>query len=153
MDISNLSIEEKIELFNQLKDAKIEAEYRKAGKKKVAELLREKKQKIAEIEKTYTAIISTTRNQYGLDDGTDEAEEAADDGNQSEDKRKGKKPIKYRDPNNSKNTWTGQGKLPNWLSTELKNWGITKEQFITLSTDNEKLFENVKNYHLPSEGA
>ncbi|HET6568322.1 MAG TPA: H-NS histone family protein [Rhodothermales bacterium] len=34
-------------------------------------------------------------------------------------KRKGKAPIKYRDPNNPENTWAGRGRKPKWLEEAL----------------------------------
>jgi DNA-binding protein H-NS len=151
MDIKNLTIEQKIELLNQLKEDKIEYEYRKAGKKKVADLLREKKQKIADIEKTYAIEIATISKQYGLADTSGKTEVSAED-NQGEDKRKGKKPMLYRDPDNIENEWSGQGMMPKWLKPLIENWGITSKQFKDLSIDDAALLEQVKQYHInPSE--
>jgi DNA-binding protein H-NS len=37
-------------------------------------------------------------------------------------------PIKYRDPNNGKNAWTGRGMKPRWLSALLEQ-GHSLEEF------------------------
>lgn len=43
--------------------------------------------------------------------------------------RKGNKvAIKYRDPNNSENTWTGRGVMPRWLR-DLLNSGRDRSEF------------------------
>lgn len=45
--------------------------------------------------------------------------------------RRGKKrrdPVKYRDPENAENTWSGRGRLPKWLQEKIDQ-GATKEQF------------------------
>ena len=43
--------------------------------------------------------------------------------------RKGSKvAIKYRDPNNSENTWTGRGVMPRWLR-DLLNAGRDRSEF------------------------
>lgn len=36
--------------------------------------------------------------------------------------------IKYRDPENADNTWTGKGRVPKWMQEKLEQ-GATKEQF------------------------
>ncbi len=36
--------------------------------------------------------------------------------------------IKYRDPENADNTWTGRGRPPKWLQEKLEQ-GASKEQF------------------------
>jgi DNA-binding protein H-NS len=36
--------------------------------------------------------------------------------------------AKYRDPNNPTNTWTGQGRMPGWM-TEKKKAGVNPEDF------------------------
>lgn len=40
----------------------------------------------------------------------------------------GKVAIKYRDPNNSENTWTGRGVMPRWLKAHL-DAGRNKSEF------------------------
>lgn len=49
-----------------------------------------------------------------------------------EPQRRGKKrrevPIKYRDPDNPDNTWTGRGKPPKWLQERIQQ-GAAREQF------------------------
>jgi DNA-binding protein H-NS len=37
--------------------------------------------------------------------------------------------IKYRDPENPQNTWTGRGRTPLWLVEKLKKRGVGKEDF------------------------
>lgn len=43
--------------------------------------------------------------------------------------RKGSIPIKYRDPDNPANTWTGRGKTPRWLVAAMGRGGATLEDF------------------------
>lgn len=44
--------------------------------------------------------------------------------------RKGSKvAVKYRDPNNPENTWTGRGRMPRWMAEATKKRGVTKEDF------------------------
>lgn len=43
-------------------------------------------------------------------------------------KKRREAPIKYRDPDNPDNTWTGRGKPPKWLQERIDQGG-TKEQF------------------------
>ena len=43
-------------------------------------------------------------------------------------KRKQKVEVKYRDPDEPENTWTGKGRAPKWLQEKLDQ-GATKEQF------------------------
>ncbi len=37
--------------------------------------------------------------------------------------------VKYRDPENPECTWTGRGRMPNWLAEKMKKRGVTKEDF------------------------
>lgn len=37
-------------------------------------------------------------------------------------------PVKYRDPNNTANAWSGQGQTPRWLAAYIAN-GRTKDEF------------------------
>ncbi|BBL76226.1 H-NS family nucleoid-associated regulatory protein [Methylomagnum ishizawai] len=37
-------------------------------------------------------------------------------------------PVKYRDPNNAKNAWTGRGMKPRWLTAYLEQ-GRSQEEF------------------------
>lgn len=39
-------------------------------------------------------------------------------------------PVKYRDPENSTNTWTGRGRMPRWLAAATKKRGVKKEDFL-----------------------
>jgi DNA-binding protein H-NS len=44
--------------------------------------------------------------------------------------RKGKVAIKYRDPNNPANTWTGRGRMPRWMAAATKGGKVRKEDFL-----------------------
>jgi DNA-binding protein H-NS len=49
------------------------------------------------------------------------------------DGRKGKRSkvaVKYRDPNNPANTWTGRGRMPRWLAAATKGGKAKKEDFL-----------------------
>ena len=43
---------------------------------------------------------------------------------------KGKVAVKYRDPSNSANTWTGRGRMPRWMTTATKGGKAKKEDFL-----------------------
>lgn len=45
-------------------------------------------------------------------------------------KGKGSVAVKYRDPKNPENTWTGRGRPPRWLAAALKTKGVKKEDFL-----------------------
>jgi DNA-binding protein H-NS len=45
-------------------------------------------------------------------------------------KAKGKVAIKYRDPNNPTNTWTGRGRTPRWMAAATKGGKVKKEDFL-----------------------
>jgi DNA-binding protein H-NS len=45
-------------------------------------------------------------------------------------KGKGKVAIKYRDPSNSANTWTGRGRMPRWMAAATKGGKAKKEDFL-----------------------
>ena len=45
-------------------------------------------------------------------------------------KGKGSVAPKYRDPNNSENTWTGRGRPPRWLAAATKGGKAKKEDFL-----------------------
>jgi DNA-binding protein H-NS len=38
--------------------------------------------------------------------------------------------IKYRDPQNSENTWTGRGRMPRWLAAATKGGKARKDDFL-----------------------
>ena len=42
----------------------------------------------------------------------------------------GKVAIKYRDPNNASNTWTGRGRMPRWMAAATKGGKAKKEDFL-----------------------
>jgi DNA-binding protein H-NS len=45
-------------------------------------------------------------------------------------KGKGAVAIKYRDPQNPGNTWTGRGRMPRWLAAATKGGKAKKEDFL-----------------------
>ena len=45
-------------------------------------------------------------------------------------KGKGSVPIKYRDPKNPENTWTGRGRTPRWLVAATKGGRGKREDFL-----------------------
>jgi DNA-binding protein H-NS len=44
--------------------------------------------------------------------------------------RKGAVAIKFRDPKNPENTWTGRGRMPRWLVAATKAGKTKKEDFL-----------------------
>jgi DNA-binding protein H-NS len=44
--------------------------------------------------------------------------------------RKGKVPVKYRDPENPANTWTGRGLMPRWLVKATRGGKAKKDDFL-----------------------
>jgi DNA-binding protein H-NS len=44
--------------------------------------------------------------------------------------RKGSVAIKYRDPSNPGNTWTGRGRMPRWIVAATKGGKAKKEDFL-----------------------
>ncbi|MEQ1719332.1 MAG: H-NS histone family protein [Hyphomicrobium sp.] len=42
---------------------------------------------------------------------------------------KGSVAAKYRNPENPEETWTGRGRMPNWLGEKMKKRGVSKEDF------------------------
>ncbi len=45
-------------------------------------------------------------------------------------KARGAVAIKYRDPKNPQNTWTGRGRMPRWMVAATKARGVKKEDFL-----------------------
>ncbi|MDX2202662.1 MAG: H-NS histone family protein [Hyphomicrobiaceae bacterium] len=45
-------------------------------------------------------------------------------------RKRGAVPVKYRDPKNPENTWTGRGRMPRWLAAATKARGVKKEDFL-----------------------
>ena len=43
---------------------------------------------------------------------------------------KGSVAIKYRDPSNPANTWTGRGRMPRWMVAAMKRGKAKKEDFL-----------------------
>jgi DNA-binding protein H-NS len=43
---------------------------------------------------------------------------------------KGSVAIKYRDPKNAANTWTGRGRMPRWMVAATKGGKAKKEDFL-----------------------
>lgn len=44
--------------------------------------------------------------------------------------RRGIVAVKYRDPENAENTWTGRGRMPRWMVAATKKRGVNKEDFL-----------------------
>lgn len=44
--------------------------------------------------------------------------------------RRGAVAVKYRDPDNPANTWTGRGRMPRWMTAATKKRGVKKEDFL-----------------------
>lgn len=44
--------------------------------------------------------------------------------------RKGAVAVKYRDPKNPDNTWTGRGRMPRWMVAATKGGKARKEDFL-----------------------
>src|SRR5262245_3784006 len=45
-------------------------------------------------------------------------------------KGKGTVAVKYRDPHNPENTWTGRGRMPRWMAAATKGGKAKKEDFL-----------------------
>lgn len=45
-------------------------------------------------------------------------------------KGKGSVAVKYRDPKNAENTWTGRGRPPRWMAAALKGGKAKKDDFL-----------------------
>jgi DNA-binding protein H-NS len=45
-------------------------------------------------------------------------------------KSKGSVSVKYRDPQNPENTWTGRGRMPRWMAAATKGGKAKKEDFL-----------------------
>ena len=45
-------------------------------------------------------------------------------------KGKGSVAVKYRDPQNPENTWTGRGRMPRWMAAATKSGKVKKEDFL-----------------------
>lgn len=43
---------------------------------------------------------------------------------------KGTVAVKYRDPKNPENTWSGRGRLPRWMAAALKGGKAKKDDFL-----------------------
>jgi len=43
---------------------------------------------------------------------------------------KGSVAVKYRDPHNADNTWTGRGRMPRWMTAATKGSKAKKEDFL-----------------------
>ena len=43
---------------------------------------------------------------------------------------KGSVAVKYRDPSNPENTWTGRGRMPRWMAAATKGGRARKEDFL-----------------------
>lgn len=45
-------------------------------------------------------------------------------------KGKGSVAVKYRDPSNPENTWTGRGRVPRWMTAATRGGKAKKEDFL-----------------------
>lgn len=45
-----------------------------------------------------------------------------------------KVPMKYRDPENAENAWSGRGMMPTWLRTKIENGGKVEDYLIEPAT-------------------
>lgn len=45
-------------------------------------------------------------------------------------RKRGVVAVKYRDPENPSNTWTGRGRMPRWMAAATKRRGVKKEDFL-----------------------
>ena len=45
-------------------------------------------------------------------------------------KGKGTVAVKYRDPKNHENTWTGRGRMPRWMAAATKGGKASKDDFL-----------------------
>lgn len=100
-NIEKLSYAELIELRSEV-DALIvtkQGEEKAALKEKLSELAKEKGFDLAE-------ILGNGKGRRGM-----------------------KVAVKYRDPNNPENTWTGRGRMPLWLVEAIKKRGVKRENF------------------------
>jgi len=43
---------------------------------------------------------------------------------------KGSVAVKFRDPKNPSNTWTGRGRMPRWMTAALKAKGTKRDDFL-----------------------
>lgn len=44
--------------------------------------------------------------------------------------RNGSVAVKYRDPQNPENTWTGRGRMPRWMAAATKGGKVKKDDFL-----------------------
>ena len=44
--------------------------------------------------------------------------------------KRGSVPIKYRDPKNPSNTWTGRGRMPRWMVAATKGTKVKADDFL-----------------------
>jgi DNA-binding protein H-NS len=44
--------------------------------------------------------------------------------------KRGKVAVKYRDPSNASNTWTGRGRMPRWMVAATKGGKANKDDFL-----------------------
>ena len=45
-------------------------------------------------------------------------------------KRQGRVAVKYRDPKNAENPWTGRGRMPSWMVAATKSGRVSKDHFL-----------------------
>jgi DNA-binding protein H-NS len=69
--------------------------------------------------------ISALAKEHGFD-----LRELLDGRRKGKGKGRGGVAIKYRDPKNPENTWTGRGRTPRWMVAALKGGKAKKEDFL-----------------------
>jgi len=52
--------------------------------------------------------------------------------------RKGSVAVKYRDPKNPENTWTGRGRMPRWMAAATKGGKAKKARNLESKADKEE---------------
>ena len=122
VNIENLSTKELAELISRAnKRKKVLAKRKPAGQVKAA------------VSKFLTNTGWTFEELYGTTPGKRAAAPAADAPAKPRKSTKGrslgKVPAKYRNPANSKETWTGRGRQPRWMAAEIAK-GKKVEDFL-----------------------
>ncbi len=73
--------------------------------------------------------IKHDNDDVGTDHAVEYSDHATDDVQEGPDQRK-TVAIKYRDPDNPENTWTGRGRMPRWMTAAIEGKGAKKEDFL-----------------------
>src|SRR6478736_1542861 len=108
MDMARLSRLDKMS-YAELAEAEAEISRLKVGKQNAERA--EVRQKLLEIAKEHGFEIGDLFDKGGR-------------------KGKGTVAVKYRDPKNPENTWTGRGRMPRWMTAATKGNKAKKEDFL-----------------------